>query len=103
MGRSMAPPGGFTYQPRKTRCSKCSGTGQVPGWWGTKDCDKCKGKGVLQVQRRRLEDDVNPLTALCAWVLMLFIVALLYIVDRQMKMRKRDALQAGRFNRTATM
>jgi len=78
------------------QCKTCPGTGIVTGWFGGKSrCSECC--------RRRLEDDVNPLTALCAWALMLFIVALLYIVDRQMKMRKRDALQAGRFSRTATM
>merc|ERR1712096_44662 len=89
-----------------TSCKKCTGSGQVGGMlWGTNPCGECQGKGsitkIVDV-RRRLEDDVNPLTALCAWALMLFIVALVYIVDRQMKMRKHDALQAGRFSRTAT-
>jgi len=51
----------------------------------------------LYGRRRLAEDNVNPLTAFCAWALMLLIVVVVYTLT---KMGKRSAMQRRHLSKT---
>merc|ERR1712096_8368 len=105
--------------PPRTKCSeadcakdlqmKADGTPpKFCGECGTVTCDKCWGFCASlpcesKAERRRIaEDNIQPLAALCAWILALTVGMSVFLLDRHAAGAKRDAMQRGQSHRGIT-
>jgi len=104
--------------PPRTECSKADcgkpltmqSDGTPPkfcGECGTPTCNKCwgfcKSLPCNVAERRRIaEDNIQPLTALCAWILALTVGMSVFLLDRHAAGAKRDAMQRGQSHRGIT-
>jgi len=64
----------------------------------TNDCSTSSSRPAVSA-RRLAEDNVQPLEIFSAWILLLIIVAAVYLYQRRVTRRKRDALQRGQRQR----